>query len=146
MSPDGVRVRGDSRRESVPRHPFSRWAAVVGVALALGACATDMPRDVTLPERVAYRCEGGRTFEVQFAQSGEFATLNLGGKAYRLPRVPGATQAKFSDGKTSLWLDGQNALVESSVAIAGRNCASEQPLPEHARPQRPLFGSDPWWR
>jgi hypothetical protein len=37
--------------------------------------------------------------------------------------------------------------MESRIAgLAGRNCRSEQELPEHARPQRPLFGSDPWWR
>ena len=121
-------------------------AAATAAALALGACATDMPRDVKLPEQVTYRCEGGRTFDVHFAPSGEFATVTLAGKPYRLPKVPGATQAKFSDGITTLWLDGQNALMESSVAIAGRNCRSEQALPEQARPQRPLFGSDPWWR
>lgn len=119
---------------------------MLAAALAVGACATDMPRDVKLPDRVTYRCEGGRTFDVHFASSGELATVYFGNKSYRLPKVPGATQAKFSDGSTTLWLDGQNALVESSVAIAGRNCASEQPLTERARPQRPLFGRDPWWR
>jgi len=120
--------------------------AVLAVALALGACATDMPRDVKLPEHVTYRCEGGRTFDVHFAPSGDSATVTLGGKPIRLPKVPGATQAKFSDGTTTLWLDGQNALVERGAAGTGRNCRSEQMLPEQARPTRPLFGSDPWWR
>jgi membrane-bound inhibitor of C-type lysozyme len=116
-------------------------------AAVLASCATDMPRDVQLPEHVTYRCEGGRTFDVQFAPSRDAATVKLDGKSYRLPKVPGATQAKFSDGSTTLWLDGQNALMESRIAgLAGRNCRSEQELPEHARPQRPLFGSDPWWR
>jgi membrane-bound inhibitor of C-type lysozyme len=120
--------------------------AMLTAALIIGACRSDMPRDVQLPEHVTYKCEGGRTFEVQFAPSGNLATVTLAGKGYSLPRVPGATQAKFSDGRTTLWLDGQNALMESSVAMTGRNCASVQPLPEHARPNRPLFGSDPWWR
>jgi membrane-bound inhibitor of C-type lysozyme len=116
------------------------------LAALLTSCASDMPRDVQLPEHVTYRCEGGRTFDVEFSPSGDLATLNLAGKSYRLPKVPGATQAKFSDGSTTLWLDGQNALMESRVALAGRNCRSEQELPERARSQRPLFGSDPWWR
>jgi membrane-bound inhibitor of C-type lysozyme len=129
------------------RRRFGPWRAVaLAVVLALGACASDMPRDVVLPDRVTYRCEGGRTFDVHFSASGDVATIYMDGKSYRLPKVPGATQAKYSDGSTSLWLDRQNALIESRVVIAGRNCASEQPLPEQARPQRPLFGSDPWWR
>jgi membrane-bound inhibitor of C-type lysozyme len=123
-----------------------RVLGALALAAFLASCASDMPRDVQLPPHVTYRCEGGRTLEVDFAPSGEVATLNLGGKAYRLPKVPGATQAKFSDGSTTLWLDGQNALVESRVAMAGRNCRSEQELPERARSDRPLFGSDPWWR
>lgn len=127
-------------------HPVTFWAAALAAALILGACATDMPQDVKLPDRVTYRCEGGRTFEVHFNSSHDVATVYLGGKSYRLPRVPGPTQAKFSDNSTTLWLDGQNALVESRVAIAGRNCASETPMPEGARPTRPLFGNDPWWR
>jgi membrane-bound inhibitor of C-type lysozyme len=120
--------------------------ALVLVALVLASCVADMPHDVQLPEHVTYRCEGGRSFDVEFSPSGESATLKLAGKSYRLPKVPGATQAKFSDGSTTLWLDGQNALMESRVALAGRNCRSEQQLPERARSQRPLFGSDPWWR
>lgn len=119
---------------------------LLAAALALGACAADMPRDVKLPEHVTYRCEGGRTLDVRFAPSGEAATVTLGGKPYRLPKVPGATQAKFSDGSTTLWLDGQNALLESRLAVSGRNCRSEEMLQEQARPNRPLFGSDPWWR
>ena len=127
-------------------HPVTWRAAALAAALVLGACAADMPQDVRFPERATYRCEGGRTFVVNFVPSGEFVTLNIGGKAYRLPRVPGPTQAKFSNGATTLWLDGQNALVESQETIAGRNCASETPMPSGARAQRPLFGTDPWWR
>lgn len=126
---------------------FERGRATFALAaLLLGACASDMPRDVQLPEQVTYQCEGGRRFDVQFSPSRDVATVKLGSKSYRLPKVPGATQAKFSDGSTTLWLDGQNALMESRVAVAGRNCRSEQELPEHARPDRPLFGTDPWWR
>lgn len=129
-------------------HPVTwTWrAAVLAAALVVGACATDMPQNVTFPERATYGCEGGRKFDVHFVPSGEYVTVFLGSKTYRLPRVPGPTQAKFSNGKTTLWLDGQSALVESQEAVAGRNCASETPLPSSARPQRPLFGSDPWWR
>ncbi len=145
MSARAARRRSGQGRKCVCGRSVPWWAAALAAAL-LGACATDMPRDVALPERVTYRCEGGRTFDVHFTSSGEVATIYLSGKPYRLGRVPGATQAKYSDGSTTLWLDGQSALVESRIAAAGRNCASEQPLPESARPQRPLFGSDPWWR
>ncbi len=130
----------------MPDRQIAWWVAAIAAALVVGACASDMPQDVKLPDRVTYRCEGGRTFDVQFAPSGEVATVLLEGKRYQLPRVPGPTQAKFSDGATTLWLDGQNALVESRIAVVGRNCASEKPLSSGARPQRPLFGSDPWWR
>jgi membrane-bound inhibitor of C-type lysozyme len=127
MSVNGTRPLGAQVRRNMSGRPGAWHAAAVAVGMFVGGCVTDMPQDVKLPEHVTYRCEGGRKFEVQFAQSNEFATVTFAGnKSYRLPRVPGPTQAKFSDGKTTLWLDGQNALVESSVAIAGRNCASER--------------------
>jgi membrane-bound inhibitor of C-type lysozyme len=149
MSAHGIRAQsapGGTGRMS--RLPVAWRTGAVAVALVVGGCVADMPQDVKLPEHVTYRCEGGRKFEVQFPPSGDFATVTFDGgkKSYRLPKVPGATQAKFSDGATTLWLDRQNALVESSVVIAGRNCASETPLPEGARQNRPLFGSDPWWK
>jgi membrane-bound inhibitor of C-type lysozyme len=148
MSAHGIRAQSASGGTGkMSRLPVAWLTGAVAVALVVGGCVADMPQDVKLPEHVTYRCEGGRKFEVQFTQPNEFATVTFdGNRSYRLPRVPGPTQAKFSDGKTTLWLDGQNALVESSVVIAGRNCASETPLPESARQNRPLFGSDPWWK
>ncbi len=149
MSTRDIRAHGAlGRAGKMARHPVAWPVAAVAAGLIVGGCVADMPQDVKLPEHVTYRCEGGRRFEVQFPPSGDFATVTFDGskKSYRLPKVPGATQAKFSDGATTLWLDRQNALVESSVAVTGRNCASEQPLPERARENRPLFGSDPWWK
>ena len=128
------------------RSPRARGALAVAAALLLGACAADMPRDVKFPERVSYKCENGRMFVVEFAPSGETAMLTLDGRGYRLAKVPSATQAKYSDGRVTLWLDGETALAEVGVTSVGRACKSEQPLAEGAREQRPLFGKDPWWR
>ncbi|MCZ7566839.1 MAG: MliC family protein [Burkholderiales bacterium] len=124
----------------------ARAALAAAAALALAACAADMPRDTRFPDRVVYKCEGGRTFQVELAPSGETALLTVEGRSYRLNKVPSAAQRKYSDGRNTLWLDGQNALVEMGFTAFARGCASETPLADEARRNRPLFGKDPWWR
>jgi len=123
-----------------------RRALAAAAALALAACAADMPRETRFPDKIVYRCDGGRTFQVELAPSGETALLTVDGRAYRLNKVPSAAQRKYSDGRNSLWLDGQSALVEMGYTAFARGCVSETPLSDEAMQTRPLFGKDPWWR
>ncbi|MCC6609753.1 MAG: MliC family protein [Burkholderiales bacterium] len=118
----------------------------VAAALVLAACAADMPRETQFPERMTFKCEGGRTFQVELAPSGEAAVLTVDGRAYRMNKVPSAAQRKYSDGSNTLYLDGQLAFVEMGMNALARGCRSETPLQDEARPNRPLFGKDPWWR
>jgi len=127
-------------------NPRARAALVAAAALALAACAADMPRETQFPGKVVYKCDGGRTFQVELAPSGENALLTLDGRAYRLNKVPSAAQRKYSDGRNTLYLDGQSAYVEMGATALARGCQSETPLPEGAMQTRPLFGKDPWWR
>jgi membrane-bound inhibitor of C-type lysozyme len=131
-----------------PRFGNSRLRAmlVATAALVLAACAADMPRETRFPEKVTYKCEGGRTFQVELAPSGETAVLTVNGRGHRLTKVPSAAQRKYSDGSNTLYLDGQSAYVEMGMKAYARGCQSEAPLRDEARPNRPLFGEDPWWR
>lgn len=123
-----------------------RAGLAAAVAIVLAACAADMPRETKYPPKVVYKCEGGRTFQVELPPSGETAVLTVDGRAHELNKVPSAAQRKYSDGSNTLYLDGESAYVEMGVTALARGCKSETPLADEAQPQRPLFGKDPWWR
>jgi membrane-bound inhibitor of C-type lysozyme len=123
-----------------------RAALAAAAALVLAACAADMPREARFPDKVTYKCEGGQTFQVELAPSGETAVLTVEGRSYRLNKAPSAAQRKYSDGNNTLYLDRQMAFVEMGMKAYARACQSETPLPEQAIENRPLFGKDPWWR
>jgi membrane-bound inhibitor of C-type lysozyme len=68
-----------------------------------------------------YVCEDGKEFTVQFTSEGS-ALVAYGNQRVVLPPTVGATDAKFSDGRSTLYLDGPRALLEAGGQIQGRGC------------------------
>src|SRR5262245_54322116 len=64
-----------------------------------------------------YTCPSGETFDVRFLtpQGGREGALLLtrGKPAITLPRAPSGSGARYSDGYTTLWTKGNDALIES---------------------------------
>jgi membrane-bound inhibitor of C-type lysozyme len=97
-------------------------------ALLLCGCASG-PELAVLPERIAYRCAEGREMVVRRAPDGREATATVDGTDIRLRRVDSAAQEKYVDGATSLFLEGDQAMLESQGRMVRAYCRSTVPLP-----------------
>jgi|MudIll2142460700_1097286.scaffolds.fasta_scaffold73677_2 membrane-bound inhibitor of C-type lysozyme len=93
-----------------------RQAVVFIFAAVILSCAQAKP--------VTYRCDEGKGFVVVFDSKGDFAVLKMGEGEVRLPSVPSASGAKYSDGRTIFWGKGQEAFVEIDGRIVYRNCVT----------------------
>ncbi len=96
--------------------------------LALTGCTitptpAPAPTPKTVPDQYArYRCGGGQEFGVTFQSRGARALLERDGRSDLLQRVGSASGAKYSDGKTTLWVKGKNAVVEAGGQVVLRDC------------------------
>ena len=63
------------------------------------------------------------------APDGRSATVAVGGRSVVLPLVDSAVQQKYTNGPTTLYLDGQNAVLTSDSFVVAGPCVSAVPLP-----------------
>ena len=52
-------------------------------------------------------------------------TVAHGGGQYILPQTVGGTDAKYSDGRTTLYLDGPRALLEAGGHVFALGCVKQ---------------------
>ena len=97
-------------------------------ALLLCGCVTG-PELAVLPETIAYRCAEGREMVVRRAPDGREAIATVDGTDHRLRRMDSAAQEKYVDGATSLFLEGDGAMLESQGRMIRAYCRSTVPLP-----------------
>ena len=102
-----VLTHGASRDVSILVRRSGEWAAPVG------------------PRVLAYECEE-LSFRVEVTK--ERAVLFLPGKSLELPAVPAASGAKYSDGSTTWWSRGDEALL-TLEGVEQRGCRT-RPLRE----------------
>ena len=94
---------------------------IVALLLGLGACAGSAPNE-DLPNReVAFQCPGDRQFIAVFEPDLDSVVISLGGERTRLPQVPAASGARYSDGRMIFWNKGDEALLEHP-GEAWRDC------------------------
>jgi membrane-bound inhibitor of C-type lysozyme len=91
----------------------------VALAIVLTGCMVGLQQPWD-PQGV-YVCEDGKEFMVQFTSEGS-ALVAYGNQRVVLPPAAGATDAKFTDGRNTLYLDGPRALLEAGGQIQGRGC------------------------
>jgi len=72
---------------------------------------------------VTYVCDEEKSFVVELYESVDIAFLTIAGKRYYLHRVPSESGTRYSDGNTTLWIKGQNALVEIGGQPKFKNCS-----------------------
>jgi membrane-bound inhibitor of C-type lysozyme len=97
--------------------------AVVAVVI-LGGCLSMAVQEPWDPQG-RYVCEDGKTFTVAFREDGSSVTVTLDGGQLILPRTVGATDAKFSDGRATLYLEAPRALLEISGQVFARGCMKQ---------------------
>ena len=97
-------------------------------ALLLCGCVSG-PELAVLPETIAYRCADGRDMVVRRAPDGREAVATVDGADIRLRRVDSAAQEKYVDGASSLFLEGDQAMLESQGRMVRAYCRSTVPIP-----------------
>lgn len=110
----------------------------VGMAIAISILPVEAQQ-----QPVMYECEGGRLLEVSYA-AGE-ARLTLPLEVLTLPEVVAASGARYSDGRTTLYTQGNEAFIEVDGQRTYANCITQdasltpaaEPIPAPAQSVTP---------
>jgi membrane-bound inhibitor of C-type lysozyme len=94
---------------------------LAALLLGIGACAGGDPDDRSLNREVAFQCPGDRQFVAVFEPDLDSVVISLRGERTRLPHVPAASGARYSDGSTTFWSKDDEALLERP-GEAWRDC------------------------
>lgn len=106
---------------------------VAGALAALGGCAQQYSvglESTVLAATIDYQCESGPSMRVERDGDARAARVTIGERSWTLLRVDSAAQEKYSAGATSLYLDGEIAMIESEGLVLGGKCQSKTPMPK----------------
>jgi membrane-bound inhibitor of C-type lysozyme len=99
-----------------------RTAAMLMVpAVILSGCVPMVTQEPWDPQG-RYVCEDGKAFTVALSQDGGSAIIAHENQRLVLPVAGGATDAKYSDGRSTLYLDGPRALLDIGGQVFARGC------------------------
>ena len=99
----------------------------------LAGCVAPGVEETVLPPRIDYVCAKNRLLPVARGTDGRLAAVLVDGKQINLPRAASAAQEKYSDGRYSLYLDGERAMLEDEGKVLFGPCTSPVPLPSAPR-------------
>ena len=102
----------------------------IAVPALLAGCAG--VQDTVLPSRIDYACANNKVLQVARAQDARSAAAVIDGKQVVLSRADSAAQEKYSDGRYTLYLDGERAMLEEQGRVLYGPC-SAGPLPKAQR-------------
>lgn len=100
---------------------WARSLLAAGVVASLPGCAS-VPGMEPMPQRANYVCENGKAFAVEFLADPPSAQVAFDGRQVILPQTIAATDAKYTDGRNTLYIEGDRALLESAGQVFGRGC------------------------
>jgi len=106
----------------------ARAVAAPALAALLAACAPGLTETVLPPDNV-YVCRDGVSMRVLRAPDGRSAEVVLSDRRVVLMRADSAAQEKYGNGATTLYLDGEKALLTSDSFVVAGPCVSSAPLP-----------------
>jgi membrane-bound inhibitor of C-type lysozyme len=102
--------------------------------LATGACSTlgnlwtggprELPR--VRDDAAAMSCEAGKTLLVRMEPGGKSAWIILPEREFRLDLVQGAADTRYSNGRTTLVVQGDQVSVEEGGVPSFANCRKRQ--------------------
>ncbi|MGH8695679.1 MAG: MliC family protein [Burkholderiales bacterium] len=99
-------------------------AAATALTAVATACAEDVsrayPMEMPWGSRVEMSCTDGKTMAIDFVPSPRAARVTLDGQTVTLPQVDAASDAKFTDGRFTLYInDSRAALEETGMVLRG---------------------------
>jgi len=110
----------------------SAWIATGTLVVPLlGGCVG--VEETILPARIDYVCANKQVLQVARSPDGLHAAIVVDGKNTVLQRAGSAVQEKYSNGRHSLYLDGERAMLEDENRIVFGPCASAVALPSAVR-------------
>jgi membrane-bound inhibitor of C-type lysozyme len=101
-----------------------RGSLALVVTLILAGCVQVTVHEPWDPQG-RYVCEDGKTFTVALREDGSSVSVAHDGGQVTLPQAMGGTDAKYSDGRTTLYLDGPRALLEAGGHVFARGCVKQ---------------------
>ena len=113
---------------------MNRSGMILGLlALPLFAGCIAGTEMTAIPARIDYVCANNRVLPVARGQDERMAAVLVDGKEYHLFRAASAAQEKYSDGRFSLYLEGERAMLEDLGRVIYGPCVSPVPLPTYYR-------------
>jgi|MudIll2142460700_1097286.scaffolds.fasta_scaffold522057_1 membrane-bound inhibitor of C-type lysozyme len=99
-----------------------RVMLAVLLAVNLVGCVELVVHQPAAPPGGRYVCEDGKVFLVELVEGGSTAAVTYDNRTVTLPQAVGGADAKYSDGRTTLHLDGPRALLETGGLVFARGC------------------------
>jgi len=95
---------------------------VVLLAVTLAGCVDVVVHQAAPPPGGRYVCEDGKAFLVELGDGGAMAAVTYDNRTVALPQTLGGNDVKYSDGRTTLYLEGTRALLETGGFVFARGC------------------------
>jgi membrane-bound inhibitor of C-type lysozyme len=98
---------------------------LVGMGRDLQAATPEDSENVPSAKKSRYLCEDGKNFTLEVNTQDDCVILTLDGKPTKLPRVVSGSGSRYSNGRTTVWLKGNEAIIEMDGKIIIKNCRSQ---------------------
>jgi membrane-bound inhibitor of C-type lysozyme len=104
----------------------TRLLGGIALAAALTGCYYDVQKAYQTPmpwgQRVEVACTGGKSMAIDFVPAPRAARVSFDGTSVTLPQVDSATDAKFTDGRYTLYVNEQRAALEETGILLRGPC------------------------
>lgn len=95
---------------------------VVVLAVTLAGCVDVVVHQPGPPPGGRYVCEDGKAFLVEIGDGGAMAAVTYDDRTVTLPQTVSGNDLKYSDGRTTLYIEGSRALLETGGLVFARGC------------------------
>ncbi len=99
----------------------------------LAGCVYPGVEMTAIPARIDYVCAKDKILPVARREDLRLAGVLVDGQEIVLPRADSAAQEKYSNGRYSLYLEGERAMLEDDGRVIFGPCVSPVPLPTYFR-------------
>ena len=106
---------------------------ITALSLLLAGCAVPRVEVTALPSRIDYVCIDNRVLPVARSPEGGRAAVIVDQQEILLHGGLSAAQEKYTDGNYTLYLEGEQAMLEQNGRVIFGPCRSPVPLPTYYR-------------